>query len=106
QIPFYVEDDRDIALLLVRRLPVPGLRSWTTRVKMYVNDGQQAFVWRVLDRLAEIGAGYVVLGDSVWPLPAHLCGDGAGFMVNQHHRIVHDLGPGEASALAAMHTKA
>jgi hypothetical protein len=106
QHPFFVDDDRDIALLLVRRLPVPGLRSLTSRIKVYVNHGRQAFLWRLLDQLAARGAGYVLLGDPGRPLPNHLAGDGAGFDVTTHHRVVHDVRRDDDALIAGMHLKA
>jgi hypothetical protein len=42
--PFYAVDDGDAALILLRRLPAPGLRGWTARARVYVNRGFPTFV--------------------------------------------------------------
>jgi hypothetical protein len=67
--PLYVEDGDAMALVLERRLAVPGLASWTARASVYIGAGDAAFVTRLLARLARRGVAHVRLGDAIAPLP-------------------------------------
>jgi hypothetical protein len=104
--PLFAADDSDAALILVRRLPLPGLRGWTARARVYPNLGYPTFVRGLHRWLADEGIGVAVLGDAVWPLPPHLQRESFQRMRLQgHHRIVHDVQRDDAALLAAMDAK-
>ena len=103
--PFFVADDSDLALVLIRRLPVPGLRTWTTRAKVYLNDGYPMFVRELRACLADEGVAYATLGDPLCPLPSHLRNALRGAVTIAHHRIVHDVGVDDETLLARMDPK-
>src|ERR1051325_3329886 len=64
----YVEDAEGQALVLVRRLTVPGLTSWTARAKAYVGRGDAAFVDRLVGALAPRGIAHAPPGGARGPL--------------------------------------
>ncbi|MBM4439511.1 MAG: GNAT family N-acetyltransferase [Candidatus Rokubacteria bacterium] len=101
--PLYAWDTSDLALVLVRRLGVPGLRAWTTRAKVYVNDGYPTFVRELELVLAEEGVASAAVGDPVWPLAPHLRAGLRHVVMQTHHRIVHDVRQDDEALLARMH---
>src|SRR5437763_762932 len=66
--PLYAARGDARALVLVRALPIPCLRSWTARAKAYVGGGGPAFVAELVQALAARGIAHLRLGDSVWGL--------------------------------------
>src|SRR5829696_4616879 len=60
--PLYAWDDSDLALVFIRRLAVPGLGAWTTRAKIYLNEGYPTFVRELESALADQGVAYAVIG--------------------------------------------
>ena len=100
--PLYASDDSDSALVLVRRLPVPGIRTWTMRAKVYLNRGSPGFVRELRHALAEAGAACAVIGDPIRPLPWHLRARMPDGAVIEHHRIVHDVSRDDEVLLAGM----
>ena len=103
--PFYAWDASDSALVLIRRLPVPGLRGWTARARVYVNHGFPTFVRELGRWLDDERVGYATVGDSVWPFPGHLQGTLAGMETSTIRRIVHDVQRDDAELLAGMESK-
>ena len=69
QRALYVEDRDAMALVLVRSLPIPGLRAWTARAKAYVSGGGARFVRDLVRGLGARGIAHVRIGDSVLGLP-------------------------------------
>lgn len=67
--PYFVEDARDRALVLLRSVPLPLARRWTLRAKAYVDRGHPDFLRTLLDRLDEIGVAHVKLNDERHGLP-------------------------------------
>src|SRR4051794_32071948 len=63
--PLYVTEGDASALVLVRALPIPLLRSWTARAKVQVSRGDAAFVRRLVAGLAARGITQVRVGDAV-----------------------------------------
>lgn len=103
--PFFAADDSDVALVLIRRLSVPGLRAWTTRARVYLNDGYPMFVRELQACLADEGVACATLGDPLCPLPSHLRNALRGAEIIDHHRIVHDLEADDETLLAGMDPK-
>jgi GNAT acetyltransferase-like protein len=71
----YAEDARDRALVLVRGVPVPGLRRWTRRAKVFTARRDAEFLRRLSDALAARGVVHIKVGhpqhawDGGWPSP-------------------------------------
>ena len=103
--PFYAWDASDTALVLIRRLPVPGLRRWTARARVYLNYGCPTFVRELRRWLDDEGVGYATFGDAVWPLPDHLHGELAEMRSVGLQRIVHDVQHDDATLRARMEPK-
>jgi hypothetical protein len=104
--PVYAWDGSDAALVLIRRLPVPGLRGWTSRAHIYVNHGYPTFVRELHGWLDDERVGYATIGDAVWPSPGHLRGALPRMRVTDVQRIVHDVQRDDATLLAGMDAKA
>jgi hypothetical protein len=64
--PLFAEDPRGLALVLVRRVPVPLLRAWTARAKVYAEIRDVAFLRALVEGLRTLGVSHVKLGDSTW----------------------------------------
>ena len=84
---------------------MPGLRRWTTRAKVYLNDGYPTFVRELQTCLGDEGVAYATFGDPTWPLPAHLRNALREAETSIHHRIVHDLRVDDETTLAGMDPK-
>lgn len=73
--PVYVEDDDDLALVLVRSVPLPVLDRWTRRAKVFVARRDPRFLRRLADLLRARGVSHVRIGDhrhawrGPWPRP-------------------------------------
>ena len=104
--PMYAWDGSDAALVLIRRLPIPGLRGWTSRARVYVNHGFPSFVRELRGWLDDERVGYATIGDAVWPSPGHLRGAVPRMHVVDVQRIVHDVQRDDAALLAGMDPKA
>ena len=59
----FAEDQRDRALILLRSVPLPVLRRWTLRAKVYVDRGHQGFLQELLRTLRWRGVAHVKLND-------------------------------------------
>ncbi|HYE91719.1 MAG TPA: GNAT family N-acetyltransferase [Terriglobales bacterium] len=72
---WFVEADDDMALVLVRRVPIPVLGRWTGRAKVYTARRDPGFLRRLADALARRGVVHMVVGDhqhpweGPWPEP-------------------------------------
>jgi hypothetical protein len=83
--PLFVEDHRDRALVLLRRIPLPLLDRLTERAKVYVSEGNLAFLDALIEQLAARRVSHVRIGDErhgvprppadrqrAWPVPHHV----------------------------------
>jgi hypothetical protein len=59
----FAEDQRDRALILLRSVPIPILRRWTLRAKVYIDRGHQGFLHEMLRTLRWHGVAHVKLND-------------------------------------------
>jgi hypothetical protein len=100
----YATDDIGRALVLVRSVPVPIVRRWTTRAKVYVDARQPGFVTELVDVLRARGVSYARLGDAAWGLPAS-AGTCRGMVTITTHLMTFDGTLDEAKALARMAPK-
>jgi hypothetical protein len=97
--PLFAEDERGIALVLVRRVPIPTLAALTGRAKLYAHARDASFVPALIDRLGRYGVSHVKLGDSMW------VGSGApleatpGVRRVPYHSFVLDLRGGDDAVL-------
>jgi hypothetical protein len=98
--PVFVEDTRGVALVFVRRVPVPVVGRWTSRAKVYASTSDLAFVSRLVARLGEFGVSHIRFGDSLfgWPEVRPLGWSRARSLV--YHIRVHDLTISESAAMA------
>ena len=103
--PFYAFDASDAALVLVRRLPVPGLRGWTARAHVYVNHGFPTFVRELARWLDDERVASAVFGDRLWPLPGHLGTVVPRMRRVDARRVVHEVQRDDAELLADMGTE-
>jgi hypothetical protein len=73
----FAEDQRDRALILLRTVPLPFLRRWTLRAKVYIDRGHNGFLRDLLVALRRRGVAHVKINDerhglwynvpSTWP---------------------------------------
>jgi GNAT acetyltransferase-like protein len=101
--PFFAADRQGRALVLVRRVPVPVLSSWTAHAKVYADVGDATFVPLLVDRLRKLGVSHVKLGDSLWPWTGPSFEVCEGMRPIVYHLFVHDLRGGEQEVLSRAH---
>lgn len=71
----YAEDDADMALVLLRSVPIPLLHRWTLRAKIFLARRDGAFLRRLVDVLSDAGVTQVHIGHhchpwrGAWPVP-------------------------------------
>jgi hypothetical protein len=92
------------ALVLLRSVPIPLVRRWTTRAKVYVSTARKGFVAGLITALRARGVSYLRLGDAVWggSGPAVAC---EGMATITTHLMTFDATVSEADALARMEPK-
>ena len=89
--PLFAEDERGIALVLIRRVPVPLLRAWTSRAKVYAHARDAAFLLALVDKLRRLGVSHVRLGDAMWGVTGAMADDWRALRRVNYHVFVHDL---------------
>lgn len=102
--PLYATDGMGRALILLRALPGPLIRWWTTRARVYVDAPHSSFVPALIDALRARGVSYVRLGDGAWGLPAS-AGTTRGMVPVTTHLMLFDATIDEATALARLEPK-
>lgn len=102
--PLYVTDGDATALVLVRALPLAGLRSWTARAKAYVSHGDPRFVKRLVEALAARGVAHVRIGDGVWGLSRHTI-DEAGLAGVLTHLLEHSPAESDDELFQRLHPR-
>jgi hypothetical protein len=65
--PYYVEDTRDRAIVLLRSVPLPMLDRWTRRAKIYVDVRDPGFLRDLASILARMGVSHLRIGDQMHP---------------------------------------
>lgn len=102
--PFFAEDERGIALVLVRRVPVPLLGAWTARAKVYAHAHDAAFLPALVEPLRRLGVSHVKLGDALWGMSGRLPEEWRGLRPAVYHVFVSDLRQSDERLLAAART--
>lgn len=89
--PLFASDATGVALVLVRRVPVPLLGAWTARAKVYAHAHHAAFLPALTEALRVRGISHVRFGDSIWGVSGALSDDWPAFRRTVHHVIVNDV---------------
>jgi hypothetical protein len=100
--PFFVEDHRDRALVLLRRIPLPLLDRLTERAKVYVSEGNPIFLEALVAQLAARTVSHVRLGDERHGVPGPPAGPHRGYPVLHHVFLIETAQRSDADFLAAM----
>jgi GNAT acetyltransferase-like protein len=98
--PLFAEDERGIALVLVRRVPVPLLGAWTARAKVYAHAHDPAFIPALVEQLRGLGVSHVKLGDAMWGVSGRLPDEWRALHRLVYHVFVNDLRLGDEALLA------
>jgi hypothetical protein len=100
----FATDGDSQALILVRSAPIPLVRRWTARAKVYVSSARKGFIAALVPALRTRGVAYVRFGDAVWggDVPADTC-DGMTRLTT--HLMTFDATVGEAEAMGRMDSK-
>lgn len=96
----FAEDARGIALVLLRRLPIPLLGGWTARAKVYAHARDAGFVPALIDELRELGVSHVRLGDAMWGLSGALPPDWHALRHVMYHVFAVSLRASDEALLA------
>ena len=100
----FATDSASQALILIRSVPVPFCRQWTTRAKVYVSTSRSEFVTALVTALRARGVSYVRLGDAVWGGLSATTVSG-NMTVTTSHLMTFDAALNESEALARMDSK-
>jgi hypothetical protein len=98
--PLFAEDERGLALVLVRRVPIPLLGAWTARAKVYAHAHDAGFVPALVERLPELRVSHVKLGDAMWGVSGKMPDAWGALKSVSHHVFVNDLRLGDEALLA------
>ena len=98
--PRYVETADGLALVLVRRVPIPVLAGWTGRAKVYAHADHERFLPALIDALRALGVSHVKVGDSVWGPSGAMPAEWPAMRPVTYHVLAHDLTVDESVALA------
>lgn len=98
--PLFAEDDRGIALVLLRRVPVPLVGAWTARAKVYAHARDSAFLPALVERLRALGVSHVKIGDAMWGVSGTLPQELDSLRRVFYHVFVNDLRMGDEALLA------
>ena len=89
--PLFAEDDRGMALVLIRRVAIPFLAGWTARAKVYAHACDASFLAELVDLVRGLGASHVKLGDSIWGSAAEWPEDRREVRRVAYDVLLHDL---------------
>jgi hypothetical protein len=89
--PLFAEDEHGIALVLIRRVPIPLLRGWTARAKVYAHARDAAFLLALVKELRRLGVSHVKLGDAMWGVTGAVAEDWRALRRVTYHVFVNDL---------------
>jgi lipid II:glycine glycyltransferase (peptidoglycan interpeptide bridge formation enzyme) len=92
--PLFAEDPRGRALVLVRRLPGPVLRTWTARAKVYADIRNVGFLRALVEGLRALGVSHVKLGDSTWGMSGAALDGWRALRPVVYHVMLNDLSVG------------
>jgi hypothetical protein len=98
--PLFADDDRGVALALIRRLPVPLVGRWTVRAKVYAHAHDATFLPALVERLRRLGVSHVRLGDSLFGWSGARPEGWSAVRPVSYHVFVHDLRTSEEALLA------
>jgi hypothetical protein len=104
QRALYATDGVGRALVLVRAVPGPLVRWWTSRAKVYIDADRSGFVGDVVAALRARGISYARLGDAAWGLPP-ASGWCDGLTTITTHLMTFDAAITEEQALARLAPK-
>lgn len=100
--PLFVEDHRDRALVLLRRIPLPLLDRLTERAKVYVSEGERTFVEQLVEHLAARGVSHVRIGDERHGVPPHASDLHGASPVPHHVFLIETAARADRDLLRAM----
>ena len=103
--PLFAEDQHGLALVLVRRVPVPVLRTWTARAKVYADIRNVAFLHPLVEGLRALGVSHVKLGDSTWGVSGAALDGWRALRPIVYHVFLNDLRVAEDALLARVNPK-
>jgi hypothetical protein len=89
--PLFAQDERGIALVLIRRVPIPLLRGWTARAKVYAHARDTGFLPALVKELCRLGVSHVKLGDAMWGVTGAVADDWRALRRVNYHVFAHDL---------------
>jgi hypothetical protein len=89
--PLFAQDERGIALVLIRRVPIPLLRGWTARAKVYAYARDTGFLPALVKELCRLGVSHVKLGDAMWGVTGAVADDWRALRRVNYHVFAHDL---------------
>ena len=98
----FVEDERDRALVLLRRIPLPVLHRLTERAKVYASTGDPSFLGALVEELAARGVSHVRIGDERHGVPGLPVSRRAAHKVPHHVFLIETAGRSDGDLLAAM----
>lgn len=100
--PVFVDDHRDRALVLLRRIPLPVLDRLTERAKVYASAGEPTFLGELVEHLAARGVSHVRIGDERHGVPGLPAGRRPAERVPHHVFLIETARRGAGDLLAAM----
>lgn len=98
--PLFAEDQHGIALVLLRRVPIPMLRGWTARAKVYAHVRDAVFLRALVEHLRALGVSHVRFGDAMWGVTGSGARDWRALQRVIYHAFVNDLRLSDAALLA------
>ena len=101
--PLFAENQDGLALVLLRRVPMPILRTWTARAKVFADIRDVAFLRALVERLRALGVSHVKLGDSSWGTAPGALSGWPLLRPVVYHAFANDLRGSEDEVLRRMH---
>jgi hypothetical protein len=98
--PLFAEDERGLALVLIRRVPLPLVSAWTARAKVYAHAHDPAFLPALVEELRRLGVSHVKMGDALWGMSGRMPEQWSSLRRADYHVFVHDLRQSDEALLA------
>ena len=100
--PLFAEDERGLALVLLRRVPVPLIGAWTARAKVYAHARDAAFLPALVEQLRNLGVSHVKIGDAMWGVSGEVPNVWRSLRRVDYHVFVNDLRLADEALIARM----